>query len=660
MGSKIVANQHRWVTYAMLQLAALGTAASAQIYGYPIDPNDQRTTSPSTTTGRSRTNTTSNQDANSDQTAGTAAETQGRLSTSETRYQPDRIENDTDTYDNPERGLRTGELGDRREGFDQQNIRPLVQSPPPLSEFERYVSQIVDKPLRRFGSSLLVPGSRDFTTPPTTTVPPDYQLNPGDEILIGLAGSVEASNLRLTIDPEGRIFIPRVGAVNVGGVRYGDLQALIARAVSRQYRNFRVAASVGRLHGITVYVTGFARMPGSYTVSSLSTLVNAVLAAGGPSGGGSFRSIQVRRNGRLVSDFDLYDLLLKGDRSADIVLQNGDVIYIAPAGPQVAVVGSVNVEAIYEARRDETLEQMLLYAGGVNTVADDTRLLLIDPTKPGGWQQLTPPQVQARVASRGEILRVLPAIGIAQPQVRLPALVTVSGEVARPGRYYVQPGTPLATVIQQAGGLTPQAYVYGTVFTRDSVRDTQRQSYRRAIGDLELALKAQPLTNASQQVTIDPGRLQAVQSIVDQLRRREPDGRMVLNVTPADSNLPGGVVVENNDSIYVPPQPVTVGVFGAVPSPASFEYTRGETIGDYLRHAGGFEKISDKSKIFVVRANGTLISRDSYGNVLHAKALPGDLIFVPINATRGEFWARLRDITSSILPTVVTAAAIAK
>ena len=644
-----MANHKRRAAFFLLPLLTFATAVSAQIYGYPIDPRDQRTDS---TSHRSQTDSTSNR---ADDAAETTATSQNQLSTSETRYQPDRIDNPDDN-DREQVRPRDREIRDGEDELVRRSIRPLVQSAPPLSEFERYVSDVVDKPMRRFGSSLLVPGSRDFTAPPTATVPPDYQLNPGDEILIGLAGSVEASNLRLTIDPEGRIFVPRVGAVNVGGVRYGDLQALIARAVSRQYRSFRVAVSVGKLHGITVYVTGFARTPGSYTVSSLSTLVNAVLAAGGPSGGGSFRSIQVRRNGRLVSDFDLYDLLLKGDRSADIVLQSGDVIYIAPAGPQVAVVGSVNVEAIYEARRDETLEQMLLYAGGVNTVADDTRLLLIDPTKPGGWQQLSPPQVQARVASRGEILRVLPAIGIAQPQVRLPALVTVSGEVARPGRYYVEPGTPLASVLEQAGGLTAQAYVYGTVFTRDSVRTTQRESYRRAIGDLELALKAQPLTSASQSTNIDPARLQAVQSIVDQLRRREPDGRMVLNVTPADSALPGTVVVENNDSIYVPPQPVTVGVFGAVPSPASFQYVRGETIGDYLRQAGGFQKIADKSKIFVVRANGTLIAH----NVERAKALPGDLIFVPINASRGEFWARLRDISSALLPAVVTTAAIVK
>jgi len=659
---KIVKNQRRRLALYVLPLLIVPTAAASQLYGYPISPADQQA-NPDTSSSRQR------QTGDANQASTDAATAQGQLSPGEirNRYDPDQIESDrsVETESGADRQLRakSRQSRDSEDELDQRTVRPLIQAAPPASEFEKYVSQIVDKPLRRFGSSLLVPGSRDFTAPPNTTIPPDYQLNPGDELVIGLTGSVEASNLRLTIDPEGRIFIPRVGAVNVGGVRYGDLQPLIARAVSRQYRNFRVAATVGQLHGITVYVTGFARIPGSYTVSSLSTLVNAVLTAGGPSAGGSFRSIQVRRNGQLISDFDLYDLLLKGDRSDDVVLQNGDVIYIAPAGPQVAVVGSVNVEAIYEARADETLEQMLLYAGGVNTVADASRLLLLDPVKGGGWQQLAPTQVASRVASRAEILRILPAIGIAQPLATLPALVTISGEVARPGRYFVQPGTPLSAVLSQAGGLTPQAYVYGTVFTRDSVRDTQRKSYRRAISDLELSLKAQPLTSATDKAQLNPARLQAVESIVDQLRLREPDGRMVLNVTPADSILPANVVVENNDTIYVPPQPVTVGVFGAVPSPASFQYDRGETIGDYLRQAGGFQKIADKSAVFVVRANGTLIAQHGglfHGNVLHAPALPGDLIFVPINAARGEFWARLSDIASALTPAIVTAAAVTK
>jgi polysaccharide export outer membrane protein len=627
----------RRLTIPILVGALSLTAASAQIGGYPVDPDDQRTSSTSA----------------ADRTAADAADLQSSVPPSNTySYEPDEIEtSSTKTSESDDREDRA--VRDRR---DREEVTRVVRRPAKPSEYEQFVSQIVDKPLRRFGANLLVPESRDFTAPPTTAVPPDYRLNPGDELLIGLTGSVQASNLRVTVSPEGQIFVPRVGAIDVAGSRYGDVQALIARQVSRQYRNFRVAVSIGRLHGITVYVTGFAAQPGSYTVSSLSTLVNAVLAAGGPSEGGSFRSIQVRRNGQLISDFDLYDLLLKGDKSADVLLQNGDVIYITPAGTQVAVIGSVNVEAIYEAKASETLYDMLLYAGGVNTVADNRRLLVFDPTKPGGWQELTPQQVQNRIASRGEIVRVLSAVGIAQPQFRQPAVVTVSGEVNNPGRYYVQPGTSLNAVIAQAGGLTPQAYPYASVYTRESVKVTQRRSYERAMRDVELLLTTQPLTSATQNNQLEPTRLQAIESVVEQLKAREPDGRLVLGLQPIDTSLPNDMLVENNDTIYVPPQPVTVGVFGAVPSPASFQYRRGMTIREYVRQAGGVQKIGDRGAVFVVRANGTLAT----GNVMRQQALPGDLIFVPVNATRGEFWARLRDITSSLLPSVVTAAAVAK
>jgi protein involved in polysaccharide export with SLBB domain len=627
-------------------------SASAQLSGfpsgYPIDPNAQNPTN---------NNNNNNNSSDSNQAGNRAAQSQAAVppTIEMERYQADRI---------VDYSALAARANDRQADQPPAGDRiPLVVRPPKPSEFEEFVSQMVDKPLRRFGANLLVPGARGFTAPPTTTVPPDYRLNPGDELLIGFTGSVEASDLRLTIDSEGRIFIPRVGAVNVAGVRYGDVQALIARAVSRQYRDFRVAVSVGKLHGITVYVTGFAATPGSYTVSSLSTLVDAVLAAGGPSAGGSFRSIQVRRDGRLISDFDLYDLLLKGDKSADVLLQNGDVIFIAPAGPQVAVIGSVNVEAIYEARVNETLYDMLLYAGGINTVAENSRLLVFNPLGHVGWQQLSASDVQNRVASRGEIVRVLSGVGIAQPLYSQPALVTVSGEVANPGRYYVQPGTPMSAVIAQAGGLTAQAFPFGAVFTRESVRQTQRASYERALRDLQLSLTTQPLVSATQNYQIQPARLDAVRFVVQLLQARQPDGRLVLNVQPADRALPGDMVVENNDTIYVPPQPVTVGVFGAVPSPASFQYRRGETIGAYLRRAGGVQKLGDKGEIFVVRANGTLLAERRglfKSSILNQPSLPGDLIFVPVDSDRGEFWARVRDISGLLFPAIIAGAAVTK
>lgn len=593
-----------------------------------------------------------------------AATSQVATPSANDRYKPDQIDEagarPSSDRDNPQ--TESSEAPNGR--ATREKAAPLVRRPRAPSEFETYVSNIVDKPLRRFGEDLLTPMARDFTTPPTTTVPLDYRLNPGDELIVGLTGSVQASNLRLTIDSEGRVFIPRVGAVNVGGAAYGQVQALIAQHVSRVYRDFKVAVSIGRLHGITVYVTGFAASPGSYTVSSLSTLVNAVLAAGGPSAGGSFRSIQVRRAGQLLSNFDLYDLLLKGDKSADVVLQNGDVIYIAPVGPQIAVIGSVNNEAIFEARPDDTLSAVLAYAGGPNTVADDNRLFVLDPLRAdtGGWEQLTNAEGLARPAKRGEIVRVLSGVGIARPLQQQPVLVTISGEVAKPGRYYVPAGTVLSDAIDRAGGLTPDAYTYATVFTRESVKQEQRVSYERALRDVELLLSEQPLTSTHNAGQPQPAQLEAIHSVVEQLEARKPEGRIVLEMDPAAAHLPGDLKLENNDTIYVPPPPTTVGVFGSVPNPSSFRFRPNMTLRDFLERAGGVQKSGDRSQIFVVRANGALLAphRGLFGrNVLNQRALPGDLIFVPIAGARESIWAKINTLSSVLVQGAIIASSVA-
>ena len=529
----------------------------------------------------------------------------------------------------------------------------------PPSEFEGFVSEAAGTPVRRFGAELLMPGARDFSMPPTTAVPDDYRLNPGDQLQLSLSGSVQASNLRLTVDSEGRIFLPRVGGITVAGVRYGDVHDVIARQVTRQYRGFDLQVTIARLRGITVYVTGFANRPGSYSVSSLSTLVNAVLAAGGPASGGSLRSIQLRRGGKLVSDFDLYDLLLKGDKSGDAVLQNGDVIYIAPAGAQVAVVGAVNRQAIFEVGTGETLQDAVLYAGGVSTVADNSRLMVLDSLgqRDAGWKELSAADARTRPAQRGDIIRILSNVGIARPLEQQSILVTVSGEVAHPGRYYFRAGTRLGDVVAQAGGLTQGAFPFASIITRDSVRRQQRVSYDRAIKDMELQLSTQPLVSADRARAAQAGNPALIKSVVSQLRTREPDGRLVFDLPVTATALPGDLVLENNDTIYVPPRPVTVGVFGAVPSPASFAYRDGMTIGAFVRAAGGVQKLGDKGEVFVVRANGTVLANGK--RVLREAALPGDLIFVPVDSNRGEFWARLRDITGSLFGGVTGAATIA-
>jgi protein involved in polysaccharide export with SLBB domain len=528
----------------------------------------------------------------------------------------------------------------------------LLRSPPPLvSEFETYVENTIGKRLPRYGSSLLLTRGRGFATSPTATVPPDYQLNPGDELIVDVTGSVEA-NLRLVIDPEGRVFIPRVGPVSLAGVRYGDLTAALTRRFEEQFKKVNLSVVIGRLHGLNIYVTGYAVTPGAYTVSSLSTMVDAVLAAGGPAAGGSFRTIELRRNGQLVTTLDLYDLLLNGDKSHDVMLQNEDVLNIAPVGPEVAVTGSVNAEAIYEAKPGETLGDMIRDAGGASSLADDSRVMMLrlgDLDK-NGWRQLPYASVATFPAERGDILRVITVADISHPRERQAILATIEGEVDHPGKYYLQPGSSIGDLLAQAGGMTTGAFVFGSELDRDSVRRQQQASFDRAIGNLELAAAAAPLQDqngTADRAAAGAARGQAALAIIDRLKTRKPDGRLVMPIAYGATTLPTALVLENNDRLLIPPRPQTVGVFGAVYQPGSFVFNEPSRLGAYLKLAGGPQKIADKGDIFVVRANGSVMSRQQVHDFDDRPALPGDVVFVPVRTTRTA-WEKLIDAATLI------------
>ena len=517
----------------------------------------------------------------------------------------------------------------------------LFQKPPPaLNEFETYVESQVGTRLERFGSTLLLQQAQGFAVAPTTTVPSDYALNPGDTIDIGLTGSVEA-NLRLVIDSNGMVFIPKVGEVNVAGVRYGNLANAIKRRINTQFKQVTVSVIVSHLHGLTIYVTGYATSPGAYTVNSLSTMIDAVLTAGGPSAAGSYRMIELRRNGQLVSRLDLYQLLLNGDKSHDAILQNGDVLNIDPVGPELAIVGSVNAPAIFEAKPGETLDDILRYAGGFNTLADGARVVVRSLTDldTGGSRQLASSALATLPAQRGDIVNVLSLARVARAQEREYILATIEGEVDHPGRYFLPPGSHLSDLLARAGGLSSGAFPYGTLVERETIKAQEQASFDKAIDNLELAAAALPLQASviNGGATAATARSQGALQIIQRLKGQRPDGRLILDVAPDAANLPVALALENNDRIFIPPEPKTVGVFGAVYKTGSFLYARGERIEDYLGLAGGPERIADRGDVFVVRANGSVLSAHETHDLWRRPALPGDVIFVPVRSSASLF-----------------------
>ena len=260
-----------------------------------------------------------------------------------------------------------------RFGIDDRQPFARPGPPPQRNKFQDFVAISLGRDLPMFGYELFADVPSTFAPVDRVPVTPDYVVGPGDELLIRAWGQVDI-DYRATVDRNGAINIPRVGNITVSGIRYQDLGGYLKNAIGRVFRNFELNVTLGELRSIQVFVVGQARRPGNYTVSSLSTLVNALFASGGPSESGSMRRIQLKRGAKVVTEFDLYDLLLKGDKSKDARLLPGDVIYIPPIGPLAAVAGGVNVPAIYELRDGATLGGLLDAAGGLATTAAGQRV----------------------------------------------------------------------------------------------------------------------------------------------------------------------------------------------------------------------------------------------------------------------------------------------
>ncbi len=341
---------------------------------------------------------------------------------------------------------------------DQQtpttNLRPLqpqVPPPPVITDFQRMVQASTGQMLPIFGQNLFESPS---TFSPVSNIPvtPEYVIAPGDEVIVRIWGSISITQ-RIIVDRAGDIFLPRVGTLHVAGLRYSELESHLKSSVDRVFRNYELSAQLGQLHAIQIFVLGAAKRPGAYTVSSLSTLVNAIFASGGPSSEGSMRRIELRRESKTVSSFDLYDLIINGHTNNDSRLLPGDVLYIPPAGPRVALSGSVKVPAIYEATDTSTLQQVLEYAGGFNTTASLQvgTLERIQDHRERVVTNLSFTSAGLSIPVRdGDLIRIRTV------SRRYSAGITLRGNVETPGRFAWHEGMRLHEIIpDRASLLTP-------------------------------------------------------------------------------------------------------------------------------------------------------------------------------------------------------------
>jgi polysaccharide biosynthesis/export protein len=326
---------------------------------------------------------------------------------------------------------------------------PVPPAPEPPNEFQEFVATSLGRQLPLFGYNLFSGAPSTFAPVDRIPVTPDYTIGPGDEVVIRAWGQVDI-DYRTTVDRNGAIHIPQIGTLNVGGLRYQDLHGFVRSHISRIFRNFELSVMLGQLRSVQIFVVGHAKRPGAYTVSSLSTLVNALFASGGPSTKGSMRRIQLKRGNQIATEFDVYDLLVRGDKSKDARLLPGDVIYIPPIGDLAAISGSVNEPAVYELKGASSLGDLIQLAGGLATTAEG--------------QKATVERIADRRTRRVAEFS-LDSTGLARPiqdgdLVQIRALsprfenaVTLRGAVATAGRYPWREGMRVRDVIPDRNAL---------------------------------------------------------------------------------------------------------------------------------------------------------------------------------------------------------------
>ncbi len=337
----------------------------------------------------------------------------------------------------------------------------------------------VDPENELFGASFFRGSAAQFAPASFGPVPRDYMLGPGDQIVVDVWGEVEFRHERL-VDRDGSIILPKGGRVSCAGRTLDQVTASVREALSRSYSGIAadgeggdtfVEVNLGRLRAIRVFVVGEVAAPGAYDLSSVATVFTALHAAGGPGDAGSLRDVRVMRGGDEVGSLDLYDYLLSGSREGDVVLREGDTVFVPPRSVTVRVTGEVRRPMIYEALPDEDVRTLIAHAGGFTPEAE-THVVHVERILPPAERTPdSPDRVQRDLDLRlkmKHLLRDGDVLEVARVADRLENWVRIDGNVKRPGRYELVQGETVRGLIRRAGGLWDDTLMERAVMDRTS------------------------------------------------------------------------------------------------------------------------------------------------------------------------------------------------
>ena len=527
----------------------------------------------------------------------------------------------------------------------------LVRSPNPYDDipslYDMYL-QTVARPqaVERFGMQVFENGTRDLQMIPTDLpAGPDYVLGSGDGVSVDLWGGVSRRFYRV-VDRTGRISLPEVGPVLVAGKSLAEVQESVQKVLRTEFRDVSADVSLARLRTIRVYVVGDVLRPGAYDVGSLSTPLNALFAAGGPTGRGSLRIVKHNRGNQTVQDVDIYDLLLNGVKGDIQRLEDGDTVMVPPLGPEITMEGMVRRPAIYELNQEKSLAEAIGLAGGLLPTAmlrhievqrlvahQKQTMLSLDIPQDDTSDQITK-QLESFQIQDGDKIRIFPIAPYAQDAVY------VEGHVVRPGKYSFREGMRVTDLISSYKDLLPEpALQYGEIIrlslpdfrptvesfnvaaaladpakapllkALDTVQIFGRYDFENppvvsVLGDVRVpgTYRTSGDIHLGDAVHLAGGLAPDAETVDAQVFRYMPDSTLkILNVkldSALDGNPADNIELRSRDRVLIhknaaAADPVTVYVKGEVVRPGRYPLTGDMRVSDLIRTAGGLKESAD-------------------------------------------------------------------
>lgn len=469
---------------------------------------------------------------------------------------------------------------------------------------------------------------------------PDFELGVGDTLIINLWGKLE-DKYTLVIDKDGKILIPRIGSVYVVGNTLEEAKEKIKNGLSQKYVNVQFDLSLGNVQDIRVSVLGNVKKPGMFSVNPFAKVVDGLISAGGPTENGSLKSVKLIRGNKVVNVFDYYQFVLKGDDSKNIALQHGDKVFVPICENLIAIRGDVARPGIYEMDKENTLSDVVEIAGGLLPSKFTKKIQVIRFEKStkqmmvakeivfDDFNKVKESKDDVKLEYQDTIV-VTTEFNFSPFTKDIMNMVTIYGEVTTPGRYIIEDGETLTSLIKRAGGITGFAYPEGAILKKVVVKEKQKEFVNNIVMMKEMDILEEEAKLAKAIVTEEEKRM--LQSAIDRKRKalnlfavKEPNGRVIMDLPKIFKGEEDDVVLEKNDDLYIPPIPNWVLVNGAVYNPESVIFEEGQKLSYYLEKVGGPIRTANVDEIYIIKPDGSVIKKSSGAETISR----GDIIVVP-------------------------------